>query len=462
MSRDEALQILVNHSQFFEIYAREKYVPRAMEGTMNEIKAAYQVINPAYNFTCQSCGNELIVDANRHRLAFLKEQEAKKHTFPKHEKKSRKILLLHFFDVLGQNQFRFGGVSYYRVMKPNHVLATKYPDFEFVTMHSDDDGLTDELIKEFDLVIFARRIKADMIIRLKKIGIPFGLDLDDYWHLPTEHLLYETYKQTGETETIINSIKAATFVTTTTPILAAKIKELNPNVHIIENGIDTSDEAWKPNKKESKRIRYGFTQGSTHIPDVELISDQVVRSLYDHKFYSKCQVVLTGFEAKYKEPSVYIGYERMLTDSLKVLDKYEKDYCRQLKSLHTPKECDKPYRRIESVDVVEFGKVYDEFDISVAPLKDSEFNACKSELKMIEAGVKGCAVMVSDVNPYKLIATKQNSFLLSEKNFREWSRYILMNPSIVQDKAAQLAEDVKKYDLELLTEKRKQVYEHYL
>jgi hypothetical protein len=40
-----------------------------------------------------------------------------------------------------------------------------------------------------------------------------------------------------------------------------------------------------------------------------------------------------------------------------------------------------------------------------------------------------------------------------------WQRYILDNPEIVKDKSAQLMEDTKKYDLKLLTEKRKQLYE---
>lgn len=79
MSRDEALDTLVRHSQFFEIYAKELFIPRGCEGIMAEITAAYKVINTGY--ICTSCGNEMIIDANRYRLHRMKELNLKRHTF---------------------------------------------------------------------------------------------------------------------------------------------------------------------------------------------------------------------------------------------------------------------------------------------------------------------------------------------------------------------------------------------
>ena len=70
--------------------------------------------------------------------------------------------------------------------------------------------------------------------------------------------------------------------------------------------------------------------------------------------------------------------------------------------------------------------------------------------------------MVSNVKPDTIIANKNNSFLLPEKNFVEWQRYILNNPSILVDKTQQLAEDVKKYSLDLLSEKRYEIYKNFV
>jgi hypothetical protein len=84
MNLDEALDTLVRHSEFFQIYAKELFIPRGCEGIMAEITAAYKVINTGY--ICTSCGNEMIIDANRYRLHRMKELEdlkLKHYTFPK-------------------------------------------------------------------------------------------------------------------------------------------------------------------------------------------------------------------------------------------------------------------------------------------------------------------------------------------------------------------------------------------
>ena len=366
------------------------------------------------------------------------------------------ILLVHHLIRVSESQVTFTAVDYYRMQKPMQVLNRLDPEINYATI--DSLKVEDSFLQRFDLVLFSRTMPREAPERLNKLGIPFGLDLDDYWNLPDDHILAPSYKTNKTPELIIDSIKAAHFVTCTTEILASYIKEFNENVYVVENGIDTDDDIWQPNKSKSDRVRFGFTQGSTHIPDVALVSKDVAKSLYDNKFYHKGQVVLCGFSARHQEESVYIGYERMLTDDLKPLKFYPK-YCHELKILHNPLGLDMPYRRIWTRDVDEFGSVYDDIDIAVAPLKESTFNSCKSNIKMLEAGFKDCAVMVSDISPYTPLATKENSFLLNEKSFFEWQRYILLNPSIIEDKKAQLKEDVKWFELKNLTKKRKEVYE---
>lgn len=371
-----------------------------------------------------------------------------------------KILLIHSFNIK-DNKPEFNAVSYYRMNKPHEVLARLYPGFEIV--HSlPNDIYPDDFLQTIDLVLFCREIdNTNGIIEvLNKLGIRFGLDLDDYWILPEDHLLYEYYKEYNKPQLIVDSIKVAHFVTCTTDILASKIKEHNKNVYVIENGIDTEDQVWQLNHIESKRIRYGFTQGSTHIPDVYSIHHDIQQSLYNKDFYNNCQITLTGWSGIKKEKSIYVAYERMLTDNLNTLS-VERDYINKLKDYRTPNGISKPYRRIESLPVYEFAKVYDEIDILVSPLLNNDFNNCKSELKMIEAAFKGCAIMCHNVNPYSNLMTKDNSFDLTEKSFYEWSKYILNNALIIKDKANQLTLDCKRFSLNLLTNKRKELYEQF-
>lgn len=90
MSIREASDIFVKHSQFFEIYLKDLYIPRAAEMIVAEIKGAYLAINPSYAF-CSTCNNaEWLVDANRYRLQRMKELENDalvRMTFPKQTRK---------------------------------------------------------------------------------------------------------------------------------------------------------------------------------------------------------------------------------------------------------------------------------------------------------------------------------------------------------------------------------------
>jgi len=365
-----------------------------------------------------------------------------------------KILLIHSFDIKEDGMPEFNAISYHRMNKPHQVLSRVYPDVECVhTPYAKD--LPDEFLSNFQLVLFLRHIDNIEVIvpQLKRLSIPFGVDTDDYWHLPKNHIAYDYYAN-GFSDVIIESLTIADFVICTTPILQDKIKEINPNVHIIENGIDTLDDVWQPKKVASDRIRFGFLQGSTHIDDLYLISHDVIKSLQTKHFYDKAQIALAFFY-KTGEPSVYVGYEKILTDHLKVLDY---DYRKQL-LLETPSGINEPYRRLAVTPVHDFGTMYNDIDVSVVPLVENEFNACKSELKMLEAGFMDTAIMVSNVNPYSIIATKDNSFLLSERDFFYWQRYILNNPSCLADKKAALRETVEKYDLNKLAVKRKQLYD---
>jgi len=86
MTKEDALNIFIKHSQFFEIYVQAKYVPRAYEPGLNEILGAYAVINPGYSH-CGGCNDPyFIIDANRYRVDELKRRELKAYTFPKQNK----------------------------------------------------------------------------------------------------------------------------------------------------------------------------------------------------------------------------------------------------------------------------------------------------------------------------------------------------------------------------------------
>lgn len=372
------------------------------------------------------------------------------------------ILLVHDLKKNGE-KITYNAVNYYRMQKPLAVLSRLYPEIDYITAM--DLDIPDHVLQESDLVLFSRVIPEGAAEKLNKLGLPFGLDLDDHWYLDDDHILTKHYATYNISEMIIRSMKEAHFVTCTTEILAGYIKEFNPNVFVIENGIDTDDENWKPEKYFSDRLRFGFMQGEAHMADLMQISKDVARSFNDPKFYHQAQVVLAGWRVhdhvegrKVSQYSVQIGYERELTKDLEAI-KFEREYVHKLKTLQEADGSNKPYRRFNSLPAGEFGQAYDHIDISVVPLRVNTFCSCKSNIKMLEAGFKDCGVIVSAVTPYTPLATSKNSFLLSQKNFFEWQRYILNNPHDLEDRKAQLAEDVKPYSLNNLSKKRKEIYE---
>ena len=363
------------------------------------------------------------------------------------------LLIHHLTDNNGQAQY--GAVPYYRMQKPHEVLNRLYPEYDYITSNS--LNIEESILKQTDLILFTRSVTESDLLKLNELGIKWGIDIDDYWHLPDDHLLYQNYLDNNTSKQTENGLTQAHFVICTTEILADKIKPFNKNVYVIENGIDTEDKSWQPNKIKSNKVRFGFTGGTTHVPDVMLINKSVSESLKDVDFKKKGQIVLCGFNAEFNKASVYVGYERLLTDDLNSIS--DQDYVRRLKKLGNVNGNSYEYKRIPNLPVNQFGTIHNELDIVVAPLKETEFHSCKSNIKMLEAGFMDCAIMCHEVSPYKELMTKDNSFSLTDKTFFEWQRYIIENPSALIDKKRQLKEDTKRFNLTLISEKRHRLYQ---
>ena len=87
----------------------------------------------------------------------------------------------------------------------------------------------------------------------------------------------------------------------------------------------------------------------------------------------------------------------------------------------------KHYNRIESKDIMkgEFGKIYEDIDVLLVPLINNKFNRCKSELKFIEAGFTGTAVIASNVPPYSNFGVNEEDCLLvKDATPQAWAKEI--------------------------------------
>jgi glycosyltransferase involved in cell wall biosynthesis len=110
---------------------------------------------------------------------------------------------------------------------------------------------------------------------------------------------------------------------------------------------------------------------------------------------------------------------------------------------------------------------YNFVDVALAPLKETTFNKCKSELKIIEAAAMGKALIASDVYPYnEILRHGENALVVKESRKRDWYKAIktLTNDADMrQSLAANLKNDIaKQFDIDYWGKVRFELYQKLL
>lgn len=384
------------------------------------------------------------------------------------------------------------GVGKYRILDPYIYIGDNFKDDFHVDIVFEVPN-DDSHFENYDVVVFHSFIhKTNHIDNLKRIewlknkGIKVIMDIDDYWYVDNRHPMYNQIKQSKSGENRVSLLKIADAITTTTPLFADTIKRSinSKNIAILPNAVNPNEPQFKSQKIESDRIRFGWLGGSSHYHDLELLSSGISGILTNYE--QKTQFVLCGFDIRGKiteidrktnesrtrdirpEETVWYQYEKIFTNNYKHLDE---NYRKFLLSFEQKDFDDKntSYVRRWTQDISKYAYNYNYFDVSLAPLVESTFNANKSQLKVIEAGFHKKAIIASDVNPYKLdlksaihegqFKSDGNSLLVSTKrNHKDWEKYmkkLIENPNMIEDMGNRLYETVKDtYSLENVSKNR--------
>lgn len=367
------------------------------------------------------------------------------------------------------------GVSYHRLFLPYRKMALldKSLNIQFLPKSGTNEYIINTAL-QYDIFVFSRMIDKDILKALKG-RVKIICDCDDYWILDKKHLLYDTYKVKGYTESIKECLKMSDYVTTTTDILAKKIykSRLNKNVFVFENGLEKFGQ-YNHFNNPSKRIRFGFICSSSHIADMELIEG--ITKYFDREELNRLQFVLCGFDkaivynhhsdgtvttedATTTDENPWVRWEKNLTDDYSIIDSVHKDFLKQY-NLDINYEIDDCYRRITTQPIDGYAYLYDEIDVLIAPLKNTEFNRYKSELKMIEAGIKKKGLIISNVVPYSaLIQDGVNCLSVDNKEgvrgFVNAVKRYLNNPELINKTAENLSLLVEdRFNLRKISERR--------
>jgi glycosyltransferase involved in cell wall biosynthesis len=386
------------------------------------------------------------------------------------------------------------GVSKFRSVDPHLCLQKMYPDEFWIDIDYEPKLRDENYLKKYDLIHYHRSLHPDYNLSketipiLNKLGIPHIMDVDDYWLPNKEHPAYMLVKGKGMHELIMENLKLAAYVTTTTPLFAHEIKRFCPNVFVLPNAIDPREKQFTPRPEKSERVRIGWLGGSSHLADLQILKGvvQLLQPLKD-----KMQFVLCGFDTrgtitefnpqtkqekarpiKPKE-SVWYTYEQIFTNNYKIVGEKQKTELMKFNFGEEYGDSDTSYRRVWTKPITTYAENYNKFDVSLSPLKPHKFNEVKSQLKVIEAGFHKKALIAQNFGPYQIdcinayerggtINPKGNALLIDEnRNHKQWFQHIkrlVNNPNLITDLGERLHETVQKYHIERVTEERAQIY----
>lgn len=204
------------------------------------------------------------------------------------------------------------GVNYFRTQSPAMALERNHSDDFYVEVNPQldfKDPETIEYLKSFHIIHYHRQLHPNTreMVKVAKIlkdnGTTLVMDIDDYWYLHPKHPLYSLSLEKQMHVPIIENLKIADYVTTTTDLFANKIKEVTgkDNVVVLHNSVDPKimkqfRNKWKPDLNDKVRITY--MAGSSHLGDVEQLNT-VVNVLYsDPQLKDKFKIVLAGWDAQ--------------------------------------------------------------------------------------------------------------------------------------------------------------------
>lgn len=226
-------------------------------------------------------------------------------------------------------------------------------------------------------------------------GVPLLYEIDDLlWDLPDDHGDHEI--DIAQQGAIVSVARAADLVTTSTPVLRDRLARYNSRVRVVENAHDPVlwrsplaaakvDEivALHGLRRDTPRVLYMGSR--SHAADLELVAPAVEAFLAAHPAYEIVQVgggcLLPGAR-ELKVPREYSDYPRFVT------------WFRAIAATVT---------------------------FALAPLRDTPFNAAKSDIKFLDYALAGVPGIYSASGPYAQSVVDGVHGLLARNDAPAWA-----------------------------------------
>lgn len=319
------------------------------------------------------------------------------------------------------------GCDYHRLLLP-----LGFAGYDFTSIGT----LTTEKLKEFKILTFNRiplTVSTTALLKLReKYDTKIVMDIDDYWELYKDHYLYDSWMKTKTPERIVSFLQIADSVTCTTERLASKIRPINPNVAVIPNAMPFGfDDQFGFRRAEVTKTRFGFVGGTSHVSDMKSI--QPVFQHYKHLDFTFC------------------GYTERSKEAIKI------------RNICSNNGTNPNFKAVNQAPLDKYMYGYDNLDCCIAPLVEEEFNKYKSNLKVLEAGLKKCAIICSPNPCYT--DTVPDTVVTYCKSIKDWKEAVrkYQDLAYTREKGEALYDWVNQnYNLAEINKLRTQLYETLL
>lgn len=316
--------------------------------------------------------------------------------------------------------------DYHRLLQPAKYLRSD-PSLN-IRLVKHTDCVNDESVFDCDILFFSRLtlIAWDRMNQLKKkYGFKIIVDFDDYYILSPHQLRYKIWLEHNVAARMIEACRNADMVFVTNEQLYNVYKEFNKNVLIIPNAVPFNDQIVQKRDTYVQKLRFIYVAGASHYHDLKLLKGLFDRLRSDGDFKRKASFTFCGHDGS--------------------------DTAKKMESICKIKDA---YIRRPLLPLTDYMDHYQHGDISIAPLVDTFYNRCKSNLKYIEAASMRMPFMCSEVLPYMNI--------VGCKNTGDWYKafkFLINNPDYIEYYGNENYESAKgKYDLEKVNKVRIQAF----
>ena len=331
-------------------------------------------------------------------------------------------------------------------------MGTWQEDWEYEDMHWADIVWTNNISN------WGGSYTARVVGKAKEFGKFVHFDTDDLLtDLYKGHRLYDTYKERNLEEVTKFIYNNSDLVTVTQRKFAERVQPFCGGVlAIVKNAIDYSLPSWNvpktaPNKNT---IRVGWAGGIHHEEDVKefagvphMVNQRVGRERVHWGFYGAPMPQKAGEVKDGWQYEVWQNYKKMM-----------------LKGFKGPPN----WQIYNALPPDNYGGLYSQVDLAIAPLQMNAFNDSKSEIKLAECGRYKIPLIASDVGCYDetIINGKTGYLLPANAPKSAWVKVLtkcIKNPNHVRDMGEALHEITQEYfDLNKVVKHRMDLYEQSL